>query len=145
MKIIPKPRTGTAKETAANLRKVGERVPLALASALYAEGHGLIADAMPLTPLRDKMGGSLRASNFVGVPTISGGRATMEVGFGGAATKYALFVHEMTGSNINWSEPGTGAKYLERPFDQLQPKLANNLAQRMAAFLKRNGFTPAKG
>lgn len=39
-----------------------------------------------------------------------------EVGYGGDAADYMNTVHEMLGEDVNWTKPGTGAKYLERPW-----------------------------
>lgn len=68
------------------------------------------------------------------------------VGYGGAAREYALYVHEelqgavapnpnwswakkaARGGAIDWSRPGSGPKYLERPLRAKQGQLPGRLA-----------------
>ncbi|QDP63947.1 MAG: hypothetical protein Unbinned3992contig1000_61 [Prokaryotic dsDNA virus sp.] len=98
-------------------------------AALYDEATDIINKSIPITPLDN---GDLRRSAFVTRPQDEGPKVSVELGYGGFASKYALAVHEMgtgksrkrnatgqfiSGGGINWSEPGTGNKYLEKPFD----------------------------
>ena len=89
----------------------------AAVSALYDEAVRVINKSIPVTPFDT---GDLRRSAFVSKPTPIGNQVEVELGYGGFASKYALAVHEMgvkSKKKINWSEPGTGAKYLEKPFN----------------------------
>ena len=55
----------------------------------------------------------------------------------GYYTRYAIYVHEMVGAAINWSTPGTGAKFLQRPFE----KRLKGMKKRMKrVILKRLGL-----
>ena len=74
--------------------------------------------------------GDLRDSAFVATPDYKPAGVTIELGYGGTASPYALAVHELgikPPKSINWSEPGTGAKYLERPFDAAQRGMVSRL------------------
>ena len=95
----------------ANMKRLGKDALKQLARNLYTEGEELLAEAIPLTPLEFS---PLRNSGRVELPRISGNRVSVTVGFGGPAAPYALYVHEMPSTN-NFTTPGTGPKYLERP------------------------------
>lgn len=126
----------------------------AAVAALYDEAVKIINKSIPITPY-DK--GHLRGSAFVSRPKEQGNQVEVELGYGGFASKYALAVHEMGatkkgkgrqrnakgqfssgGEGINWSEPGTGNKYLEKPFDAASKGQAKRLqANAMKRFLSR--------
>ena len=106
----------------------------ATARATYEIGHEILNKAIPLTPMDT---GDLRDSGYVSWKPGGRGAIEVEVGFGGAAARYALAVHEMSESN-NFQEPGTGPKYLERPFDEIKPSLAREVADRVAGMMAKN-------
>lgn len=75
-------------------------------------------------------GGTLRSSFDMDTqPSIVGNKAVVEMGYGGSAKAYALRVHELLG-DVNWTTPGTGAKYLERPVVEAGPDIASRIAKR---------------
>ena len=118
-----------------------KRYQSAAISALYDEAVKIINKSIPITPLD---AGDLRRSAFVTKPYDSGAnQIEVELGYGGFASKYALAVHEMgikPKKEINWKEPGTGAKYLEKPFNTATKGQAKRLqANAMKKFL--SGFT----
>ena len=100
-------------EFAMQIRTDAHRWKDAAISALFDEATAIMNKSIPITPL-DK--GDLRRSAYVARPKMEGGNATVEMGYGGFASAYALAVHEMSPMS-NFQEPGTGPKYLERPFD----------------------------
>ena len=100
-----------------------ERYRHAAISALFDEATRIINKSVPVTPFDT---GDLRRSAFVSRPKLEGNVAEVELGYGGLASKYALVVHEMPKSN-NFQEPGTGPKYLERPFDAAKRGQAKRL------------------
>ena len=54
------------------------------------------------------------------------GMIMLDIGYGGPAAEYALYVHEgleSAGKSIQWTRPGSGPKYLERPFDANKGRL----------------------
>lgn len=67
----------------------------------------------PMSPLGSKTSGNLRRSGKTKVVNRNGEKVGI-ITFGGGEVSYALRIHEAP-SNWNWSEPGTGPKYLERP------------------------------
>jgi len=123
-------------EFAAIVKRDVERYRSAAVSALYDEAVRVINKSIPVTPLDT---GDLRRSAFVSKPTPIGNSVEVELGYGGFASKYALFVHEMgvkSKKKINWKEPGTGAKYLEKPFNAATRGQAKRLqANAMRKFL----------
>ena len=60
--------------------------------------------------------GNLRASGHVQSLESVGNQQEVILGYGGPAVDYALKVHEWIDPEPHWSTPGTGPKYLERPF-----------------------------
>lgn len=133
-KIISNPNASDPFTVAANLEGLSRGVVDATNAAVYQVGHELLNKAIPLTPMDT---GDLRDSGFVGWSKKGGqGEVEVTVGFGGAAAPYALFVHEMTGATFQ--EAGTGAKYLERPYNEMRGKIARLVAEKVARSLAFN-------
>ena len=108
----------------------------ALGGALYLEGQTIMTRSKKIVPVDD---GPLRASAHVEGPEYSAHVATVTLGYGGPAVKYALIQHE----NEEFHHPslarqaagetrGQGeAKYLERPVREAQAGLHQRLARRI--------------
>lgn len=77
--------------------------------ALQLGAEMIYKDAMPLTP---KKTGTLRRS-FSITPVPGPGSNAVILSFN---TPYARRWHEALGP-VKWSEPGTGPKYLQKPFE----------------------------
>ena len=117
------------KELAKRLAKINARLPKALDDALHEEALGLEAESAPLSPVSGIAGDRLRDSTQIN--QIPKGYSV------GYYTKYAIYVHEMVGAAIHWSTPGTGAKFLQRPFE----KRLKGMKKRMKrVILKRLGL-----
>ena len=116
-----------------NLEDLGGDIGKIIGAALFKAGHELKNKAIPLTPLDT---GALRRSLNVGLPKVQGGTITVEVGADGRSAPYALAVHERTGA-INYSEPGTGAKYLERPFNDMQGEIGEMIASEVETAIRK--------
>ena len=116
-----------------NLSDFGGDIQKIVERALFKAGNELKNRAIPLTP---KDTGALRRSLNVGFPKLRGGTITVEVGADGRSAPYALAVHERTGA-INYQEPGTGAKYLERPFNSMQREIGEMMANEIETAIKR--------
>lgn len=95
-----------------------------IAGQLFREAETIMAAADPLIPVAPD-GGTLKASGYVELPVIEGNEVSVTMGFGGAASAYALALHEhpsdasppsWKGKELHFSVEGTGTKYLERPF-----------------------------
>lgn len=112
------------------LRRLPDRAGIATAGALYAEANQIMRASQQVVP-RDT--GVLAGSGTVGFPDVRGSRITVQLGYGGAASAYALYIHEGQES-WNWNVPGTGPKYLERPVLQA----ASGMARRLADRIERN-------
>jgi len=119
-------RTVSLDDFAAELRKETASAIRAIEGAVHDVAQQLIADSIREVP---KDLGALRSSNFVTRPKRTGGTVSLKVGFGGMAASYALFVHEMP-EGTNWTTPGTGPKYLERPLNALRPKFGRIVTAR---------------
>ena len=101
--------------------------PRQIGRALYEEGQQIMtrskAEFVPVDT------GTLRASGQVGQPVHSPGRVSVELGYGGAASAYALVQHERT----DFQHPVGQSKYLEQPVNEA----AAGFGQRIAARIRR--------
>ncbi len=118
---------GTEKVMKA-LQALGERAQKAMGAALYQEGNDILRAAKIITPVKT---GVLKGSGFVGMPQYSGASVTVDIGFGGAASAYAVIQHE----ELDYKHtPPTQAKYLEQPF---MAAAKNGMGQRIANKLQK--------
>ncbi len=136
-RMIPNPGSKKTEQVVRNLEALGDSMRKAAASALFQIGTNTINEAIPITPLRPRRGGSLRRSAFVDLPKPKGSGVEVKVGFDGRSAPYALWVHEMPDST-NWSEPGTGNKFLEKPFNRVAGRLPSVMAAAIERRLRRN-------
>ena len=71
---------------------------------------------------------------------MEGNQIIQEFGYGGAASAYAMYIHELlespTGKPINWTKAGSGAKYLENPTRKAIPYLEQRVRQKLMLLLK---------
>ena len=114
----------------AALAAAGRRGTDALASAMADEADIIMEESKRRAPVDL---GPLRASGVVLPPEKRGNSVSIEMGYGGAASAYALRQHE----EISWRHTVGEAKYLERPVLEHAPKLAGNLAKRIRAAVER--------
>ncbi len=112
------------------LDRAGDLAQQALESAMFEEMSRVISDAQSLTPVDT---GALRSSGTVLRPRTQGTRTEVTAGFGGAASAYAVVVHERMGVH----HPVGQAKFLEQPFLARAPKMPANLARRVAKAWER--------
>lgn len=82
----------------------------------------LLSKAVDITPMNT---GELRKSGTTDYDTAT---KTGKVSFGGGAVDYAVAVHEMP-NETNWSEPGTGNKFLEKPLKANSDKYLQSIAK----------------
>ena len=143
-----------AKEVRDKILALAKNSPRAVASALRTEAELTMSEAKKLTPV---VTGTLRSSGIVRKPEITGREISVTMGFGGAASKYALSVHEnpRAGHTYGFSPSGQAYgriaykgkkrigysrvgqwKYLEQPFlgrvagliDRLYERIMKDLA-----------------
>jgi len=117
-------------ELEAALTEAGGLALEAFASAMLQEQEQIISDAKRLTPVDT---GVLRASGTVLPPVITGTQVEVQAGFGGAASAYAVPVHERMGVH----HPTGQAKFLEQPFLERAATLPAKLAAKVAAAFER--------
>jgi len=117
------------KELATRLAQINARLPRAIDDALHEEAMGLEAESAPLSPVSGIAGDRLRDSTQIN--QIPKGYSV------GYYTEYAIYVHEMVGAAIKWTTPGTGAKYLQRPFEKRLKGMTDRLRR---VILKRLGL-----
>ena len=82
-------------------------------------------------------GGDLRESIHVIKPKITRGGVSVTVVAGGPAAPYAKRVHEWLDSRVKWSVPGTGPKYLERPFLEALPGMERAVRNALATAIRK--------
>lgn len=84
--------------------------------------------------------GILRASKYIDGPTINGDTIECTIGYGGAASAYAVAVHENPGEHdppswegveVDFNPAGRGPKYLERPLNAAMPGMSDRIAERI--------------
>lgn len=129
MKIIKIELMG-ATELARTLATAGPQGIPALKQALNEEGQIAFRNSQRLVPVDT---GTLRRSGVL-VPAREKGSSMIEVvmGYGGAASAYALKQHE----NLSYRhKEGQQAKYLEEPVKARQEKLSQNIQRRMKRIL----------
>lgn len=101
----------------------------ALKRELYQEAEGIMSQAKEFVPVDT---GTLKDSGTVRLPREEGGSIVQELGFGGAAADYAVYVHENT---LVFHKVGM-AKFLEIPFRQAEKGLAERVAAGMQKTLR---------
>ena len=94
-----------ADEVQRNIVALAQSMPTRIMGALWRESETVMAESKQLCPAMD---GTLRASGHVTPPEHSGGAITATLGYGGAAAKYALAVHEnpRAGKTGGWGKAG---------------------------------------
>lgn len=117
------------------LETIAKKVPDRIAEALNVEAEKISTDsARNYVPVRE---GVLRASRYVRNPEIKGREISVEIGYGGAASAYAIAIHEhpsrydppsWEGVTVGFSPRGRGPKYLERPLKEAVKGMAERLA-----------------
>ena len=107
------------------LAKGDAQIKTVTATALMQEAQLMFAASQRRVPVKD---GHLRRSGTILPPITSGNLITIEMGYGGAASAYALVQHER--QDFRHKE-GQTWKYLEGPVRERIPQLASRLEQRI--------------
>lgn len=111
------------------LTEAGARANEGAAAGLTRVAETIISDAVPLVPVDT---GTLRASHLVQPPEMSESNVTVTFGFGGAASDYAVVVHE----RMDVHHPVGQAKFLEEPTLAHADTLANELAAHIERYIR---------
>ena len=109
-------------ELRARLLSAGKDAPRLLAGGIFIEAEGIMAESRPLVPVDT---GVLRASGHVQLPDLTPTGASVEFGYGGAASAYAVVQHE----RLDFSHPSGQAKFLEQPTLESVAGMGERLAQ----------------
>lgn len=112
------------------LRRLGADGPKLVAAHLSQEAEGIMAASKELVPVDT---GALRTTGHAKRPRFQGASVVVELGYGGPAAPYAIFVHE----DLTAHHPVGSAKYLEIPYKQALPGIPNRLARAVRAELRR--------
>jgi Bacteriophage HK97-gp10, putative tail-component len=123
-KVISVEVTGLDK-LAENLRRYGVEALKAMAAALYTEAEATMAESKEEVPVDT---GALRASGTVALPEYTEGGVVVEMGYGGAAVDYAIFVHE----DLTKHHPVGNAKFLEGPVNRRAAGMGERIGQGVA-------------
>ena len=105
--------------------------PKLLAGALTEEAETILRKSRRLVPVDT---GTLRASGHVKPPETKGDQIIVRMGYGGAASAYALVQHERT----DYVHPGQGqAHYLSQPANEAASGFSQRVARRIRRRLER--------
>lgn len=107
-----------SRELVRALEKAGNRAVHEAGRALYIEGEKIMAASKQEAPVG--VDGVLRASGYVEPPKRDGGVTSVELGYGGAAKGYAVYVHEGVG-------PAVGKPPFMPPSKALEPWVKKKL------------------
>jgi hypothetical protein len=116
--------------------KLGPAGSAAVRTAMYKVGNEIMEKSLRITPKYD---GWLRNTWYCTKPYKNVGFC--ELGYG---ADYAHHVHEMP-STVNWSEPGTGNKFLEKPFNERRTSLASDIGKYAQERFDINKTSPTFG
>ena len=117
-----------------NLEKVAKRAAAAdavIAKQMYTEATTVLNESKRIVPVDT---GALKGSGRVERPQVKPGDISVEISYGGAAAKYAWYVHEDPSAT---HAPGTTYKYLEIPFMAHADKFARNVKAAYAIWLNK--------
>lgn len=121
-------------EMRAKLARIVSEMPNRVGAALYAE-----AETGIMNPSKSRYvpvdTGTLRASGMVEAPEISKDAVSVTMGYGGAASAYALRQHE----DLSYHHTVGGPKYLETPLLEYAKDGGNKIAARLAKDLEELG------
>ena len=128
-------------ELQSRLKKSSKSAARELARGLDIEAERIMTAAKRITPVDQ---GTLRSSGHVKKPVIKPRSASVELGFGGAASDYAEAVHEFPSkfsprswkgkTSLNWNAAGTGAKFLEKPVKAAKKGFGRRVARHLDLF-----------
>lgn|SRR2546428_3976434 len=98
-----------------------ETMRLPIARTMREWGEEVMTASKRVVPVGET--GNLMNSGHVEGPDLKAATLELLLGYGGPAVTYAKAVHENLNPNVHWKRPGSGPKYLERPFTEKLPEL----------------------
>jgi Bacteriophage HK97-gp10, putative tail-component len=112
------------QELRRRLQRAQERIPQAVAQALYQEAEIDATEVKKRTPV---LTGNLRASVHVVGPERKGTKTSVEIVAGGPAAPYAIYVHE----NLESFHHVGQAKFIESVIMETRPNFMARIAKRI--------------
>jgi len=102
-----------------------DKVRQEVAAELYAWANDpVFNESQDIVPVDT---GALMNSGNVSLPDPAADPISVTIGYGNVAVDYALAVHENLNAHVKWTRPGSGPKYLERPFEAHQGELPERI------------------
>ena len=128
-----------------SLKNATENIRETAAAALFIEGNIEMTESKHRCPLAKVDGGVLRSSGQVSDPIINGNNIKVILSYGGAASDYAIAVHEhlsvhspyswriaeLEGDGVSWHTPGTGPKFLESVLNESESSMLDRVSVSM--------------
>jgi hypothetical protein len=111
----------------------GRDAPALAMKALHEEASEAFLLSQEVVPVQY---GVLRSSGMVSAPTLRGTSAEVQITYGGAASQYALIVHELPPGRATHAPP-TRWKYLEFPVKVYARDMGSRMATRVVDMLNR--------
>jgi len=115
------------KELQAQLESSPKQATKRLAGPMFTEAERIMTRAKKLAPVDE---GTLQGSGTVRQPRVTGIRVTVEMGFGGAALKYAMVQHE----RLDYKHTSGQAKFLEQPVNEAVSGFAARIGKSLDLF-----------
>ena len=112
------------------MSNIKKKLDIAVARGLNKFGEHLKGKVIDVTPMDT---GELRRSIYIKRATES--NLTVEVGSSGAIAPYNVYVHEIP--KVNYTTPGTGYKYIERPFYEEKDKIKTFIKTEVKKWLEK--------
>lgn len=115
------------RSTLRNMAVLGGKAEKNFGQGLLGEADRILAKSEPLVPVDENI---LRTTGRVEGPRAAAGYYKVWVKYGGGPAPYAPYVHEMP-ETYNFTKPGTGPKFLEKPAMAAVPGMAERMTLRM--------------
>jgi hypothetical protein len=109
-----------------NLQQYGQKALQAIGAEMYIEAEATMTESKTECPVDT---GALRASGTVALPEFKDQGVVVEMGYGGPAAPYALYVHE----DPQAVHPVGNYKYLENPVN----RRASGMTERIGRGVQR--------
>lgn len=101
-----------ARPLVTRLQRAGASAPKIMAATLYVTAEQVMAKSRPLVPVDE---GTLRGSAMVEAPRVTPSGASIQFGYGGAASAYAWPQHERE----DYAHTVGQAHFLSEPLEQV--------------------------
>jgi hypothetical protein len=139
------------REAVGKLQGAPKRLEGEVGRALYQFAEDVMTESKLRVPV---LTGTLMSTGHVDPPKTEGGKVVVDMGYGGPAAPYALYVHEALegarppnpnwswykkvarGGQISWTRPGSGPKFLENPMKEKSDQLPGRVRDAVMRALK---------